>query len=450
MSPKKITTLTSKAGMEITPNNTLLTQYQFATTNPLEFKHPGLIGGFGSGKTESIPLRWLCLIEWRAVHQKVKCNLMVVEPTYEMIRDILVPTFDSFFDRHGVSHTFHKSYYNYSISWKGYTFTALFRSADKPSSLTGKNLTDIILDEYDKIKSVKDQKDVWNECIARTRQADFGTVSPVTTPEGFRNTYELYGKHLKKGFKLIRARTPDNFFLPKDYIENLYEQYSYELVQQYIEAQFVNLTQGKVYYPFDRNAHVKKLELRKDIPIRLTFDFNVNPMTTSICQIVDASDSKHQSKVVNVLKTINTRNSNTEKQCREIKEFLRDKNNELIMYGDATNQKRTESNYTNWEIIKAHFPQANYYNIPTSNPAVMDRINSVNSKLLNSHNKIGILIDPDCTPLIDDFEKIVWKEGKNEIDKSDKDLTHNSDNIGYLVWQEFPLRHKVKTSLETR
>lgn len=437
--------------MIITPDNTLYSQYEFATSSPAEFLHPAIIGGFGSGKTESIPLRWLFLIDWRAVNQKIKCSLMVIEPTYEMIRDILVPTFDKYFNRHGIKHTFHKSYYNYSIRYKGYTFTALLRSADKPSSLTGKNLTDVIADEFDKIKSIKNQKDVWNECIARTRQADYGTVSPVTTPEGYRYTYEMYGKELKPGFKLIRAITDNNKFLPKTYIENLYRQYSPELVQQYIKAQFINLTQGKVYYSFSRETHIRPIELRNDLPICLTFDFNVNPMTTSICQIVNIPSPKTQDKYINVFKTINTRNSNTEKQCLQIKDFLRDKNNGLIIYGDATNQKRTESNYTNWQIVRSHFPLATY-KVPSSNPPVMDRINAVNSKLINSLGQIGIFInDNGCEPLISDFEKIVWREGKNEVDTTtDRDLTHNSDNIGYLVWQEFPLRHKIKSSVESR
>ncbi|MFH1997160.1 MAG: hypothetical protein ABII94_00490, partial [Patescibacteria group bacterium] len=59
-------------------------QYEFATISPKEYKHPAIIGGFGSGKTHSIPLRWMSLIEYRATKQKVKTKLMVVEPTKEM------------------------------------------------------------------------------------------------------------------------------------------------------------------------------------------------------------------------------------------------------------------------------------------------------------------------------------------------------------------------------
>jgi hypothetical protein len=436
--------------ISLTPENTLRAQYLLANCNPEEYKHPGIVGGFGSGKTEAIPLRWLRLIEYRA-KQKIKANLMVVEPTYEMIRDILVPTLDLFFDRWNVKHTFHKSYYNYSISYRGYNFTAMLRSADKPSSLTGKNLTDILIDEYDKIKSVKDQKDVWNECISRVRQAPNGTVSPVTTPEGFKNTYELYGKEKKKNFLLIKARTYENFFLPKDFIENLYAQYSPELVKQYIEAEFINLTQGKVYYWFDRKINVKPVKIRGELPIRLTFDFNVNPMTTSIFQDVDGETCKalyggeFQNRVICVWRAINIRNSNTDKQCLEIKKILKenDLTNHVIIYGDATNPRSTTSNVTNQEIIRTHFPGADF-RFKSSNPAVQDRVNAVNSKGKNSRNEIGIIVnDTFCDDLIQDFEGVEWKEGKNEIDKSNSDRTHNTDNIGYPIEYEYPLTGKI-------
>lgn len=438
-----------KAGMiKFTPENTVKAQYLFAISNPEEYKHPAIIGGFGSGKTEAIPLRWLSLIEYRA-KQKIKCNLMVVEPTYEMIRDILVPTLDLFCDRWGIKHTFHKSYYNYSISYRGYTFTSMLRSADKPSSLTGKNLTDIIIDEYDKIKSIKDQKDVWNECISRIRQAPNGTVSPVTTPEGYKNTYELYGKEKRKNFLLIRAKTYDNFFLPRDFIDNLYAQYSPELVRQYIEAEFVNLTQGKVYYSFNREIHLKPVEIRKDLPIRLSFDFNVNPMTTSIgqeftreyCQV--KYGGAFQNEVIAIWKSLNVRNSHTGKQCEEIKTILKGYDNPLIIYGDASNPRSTTSNITNWQIIKQHFPSAEY-RVRGVNPHVMDRFNAVNSKLLNSKKEIGVIINNEgCNELVTDLEQVQWKEGKNEVDKSNADRTHNTDNLGYWIERDFSLRGKT-------
>jgi len=167
-------------------------QIEFAYMKPDEVKHPGLVGGFGSGKTMSIPLRWLKLIEYR-MSQNKKCVLMVLEPTTEMLRDIIVPCFDEFFEKAGIPVKYFSEKKNYSIMYGGEKHTCIFRSADRPRSLTGKNLTDIIIDEFDRIPYHK-QKILWRECISRIRKADFGTCGVVTTPEGYKMTYEMWGK----------------------------------------------------------------------------------------------------------------------------------------------------------------------------------------------------------------------------------------------------------------
>lgn len=166
-------------------------QIEFAYLKPDEVKHPALVGGFGSGKTMSIPLRWLKLIEFRKSQIK-KCSLMVLEPTTEMLRDIIVPCFDEFFEKLGVPVKFLSEKKVYHIMYGEEKHSCIFRSADRPRSLTGKNLTDIIIDEFDRIPYHK-QKILWRECISRIRKAEFGTCGVVTTPEGFKMTYELWG-----------------------------------------------------------------------------------------------------------------------------------------------------------------------------------------------------------------------------------------------------------------
>ena len=167
-------------------------QLEFASLSPEEVKHPALVGGFGSGKTMAIPLRWLKLIDYR-MEQGKPCELMILEPTKEMIRDIIVPTLDEFFESLGIKTHYVSSHNNYSIIYRGKKHKAMLRSADRPRSLTGRNLTDFIIDEFDKLPYEK-QKITWRECIARIRRAEFGTGAIVTTPEGFKLTYELWGK----------------------------------------------------------------------------------------------------------------------------------------------------------------------------------------------------------------------------------------------------------------
>ena len=69
-----------------------------------------------------------------------------------------------------------------------------------------------------------------------------------------------------------------------------------------------------------------------------------------------------------------------------------------------------------------------------TNPAVVDRVNAVNRALDDN-----LIIDPKCKALIEDLEKVVNKQGTREIDKSNKDLTHMSDALGYAVHWEKPI-----------
>jgi hypothetical protein len=177
---------------EIDETKFLKHQLEFANLKPDEVKHPALVGGFGCGKTMAIPLRWLKLIEFRESQNK-NCELMILEPTYTMVQDILLPLFDEFFETLNIKTKWSATHRNYSIYYRGKLHTAKLRSADKPRSLTGKNLTDFIVDEFDKIPYYK-QKVLWRECISRIRRAEFGTGAVVTTPEGFKMTYELWGK----------------------------------------------------------------------------------------------------------------------------------------------------------------------------------------------------------------------------------------------------------------
>jgi hypothetical protein len=117
---------------------------------------------------------------------------MILEPTNEMVRDILLPLFDEFFASLNITTKWNSGFMNYTIYYHGSEHTAMLRSADKPRNLTGKNLSDIIIDEFDKIPYAK-QKIVWRECISRIRKVEHGTAAVVTTPEGFKMTYELWG-----------------------------------------------------------------------------------------------------------------------------------------------------------------------------------------------------------------------------------------------------------------
>ncbi|MNT21768.1 hypothetical protein D3C72_1571190 [compost metagenome] len=54
---------------------------------------------------------------------------------------------------------------------------------------------------------------------------------------------------------------------------------------------------------------------------------------------------------------------------------------------------------------------------------------------------MGWYIHPRCRTLIKDLDNVKWKPGTTDIDKkADAKLTHMSDNAGYLVVWEFPVK----------
>ena len=84
----------------------------------------------------------------------------------------------------------------------------------------------------------------------------------------------------------------------------------------------------------------------------------------------------------------------------------------------------------------------------TANPGVRDRINVVNSRLLNAAGDRHLFIHPKCTELIRDLERVCWRADErgqptSELDKSDRKRTHMSDALGYYLAQAFPLRPKI-------
>lgn len=376
------------------------------------------MGGFGSGKTHGIPMRWMNLIKWRAKHQHIKTKLMIVEPTYLLAKDALVPEMDEFFFNIGIKSDFHKTDHIYTIRMNGVEYRALVRSADNPSSLTAKSITDFIIDEFDKIKSISDQRQTWTECIARIRQAQYGTGGVVTTPEGFRYTYELWQERNadNPNFKLIRAKTRDNHFLPTDYIDNLVEQYDALLAKQYLEGEFVNLNNSMAYYCFRRAEHVQSAKHEPRLPIFVGIDFNVNPMTAVVLQVVGNQYS--------VIAEYWLPNSNTRALAGLLAQDWQ--GTQVYVCPDMTGgSRKTSADMTDLQILISYGFQV----LGKSNITERGRLNIVNN-LLDKHR---LAIAPTCKHLINDLEKVTTNEYGQVAKEKDSQLSHISDALGYAA-----------------
>jgi len=80
--------------------------------------------------------------------------------------------------------------------------------------------------------------------------------------------------------------------------------------------------------------------------------------------------------------------------------------------------------------------------VPRSNPKERSRVNAVNTRLSDGDGRKSMMVNPAACPhLVRDLEGVrVLEGGSGEIDKrSDPNLTHLSDGLGYYIAEVFPI-----------
>ncbi len=390
-------------------------------------RYIAIVGGFGSGKSEADVYRALQLLKTR--DHAVIC---LIAPTNGMLEDINLPDFQTIFQKYGINHRTvgGQGQRKILVDSGGLKGEVWFRSGDRPENIVGFDASDIIVDEFDLIKRQK-QKVLWRKCLGRLRGAENATMAISTTPEGFRETYQLF--HQDKIGPLIKAKTTDNPFLPPDYIQSLYDQYDSVLVDQYVNAEFVNINGMSAYYAFDRQKHHKSFSrkvINKYPYIGIGWDFNVAKMC---CELFVHNP---QRKRIHVFDEIILRgNANTSKMVEHIKQKY--PNWAFRVYPDASGKNRsTNASESDLEIISSN--EEFTVLAEEKNPFVRDRLASVNGGFSNG----VVTIDTNaCTDLVQDLEQVI-KDESGELDKTDKERTHSSDAFGYSM----AYLYKVTTS----
>lgn len=245
----------------------------------------------------------------------------------------------------------------------------------------------------------------------------------TSSPNGFDWLYDDFaGPDKKPSYSVIFGRTQDNTFLPDGYAESLKESYDEKAYKQEVLGEFVNLTQGAIYYSFNRSKHVTDVARDPSAPVRVAIDFNVNPMSAVAFQDYNG--------VIHVIKDYSLMSSNTHELAQAI---VNDYGTGIDVIPDSTGKalKTASRGLTDHAILRDYG-----LNVVTNrNPARMDRYNCVNNLL----EKGRVMIDRSCKALIRDFEKVSYKQGTNHPDTADSRLTHVSDAFGYGAWYSYPI-----------
>lgn len=389
-------------------------------------------GGIGSGKTKSGAEKFGDIM-WRnrgATH-------IIAAPTYRMLQDATKPMFFEVIQEKGLSYAYEKS--ENKVTLFGDT-PVLFRSMDNEQHLRGPNVAAIWIDEGAQMSTPDAFRVLEGRC--RNATAKERCVIITTTPDGLTWLYDTIEELRKKNLvRTYGAKTQDNRYLPKDFITLLEASYDARYAKQELAGEFLSIFAGQAYWAFSRQDHIiprEKAPYFKGLPLLLCCDFNVAPLCWNVAQEVQG--------VLYVLDEIHIMAAATELAGREFKRRWGEHKGGLEIYGDASGwYKSTAATSTDYAVLEEVLQNppaipAVSLHAGRSNPEVKSRVASVNGRLRDMHGHRKIFIADHCTHTIRDFEKVAFRAGTHELDKSDPQLTHHTDALGYLIEQKYPIR----------
>lgn len=381
----------------------------------------GFVGGMGSGKTY-IFLRETLLNFLFRKNRQGHSNGWIIYPTYELAEELFVQPFSQLLENTGIPYSYNIAKHRFESPYGRIKIYQLV----KPQLIVGTELTFIGFDEFD-VASWSNCEIAFQKALGRLRGSEDARLYITTTPEGIHYTHKIFVTDNPDGGRfLVRAKTRENPYLPEGYIENLENSYPPRLLEAYLNGEFVNLTQGQLYYNFERAKFVKKLSVNSGAELYLTCDFNKSPMEWLVAQ--------REGNKIQFVTPISIKYDAKTKQAAEIfcQLFKHHECRKVIVTGDAAGQWESQRDYSSdYQIIKETLELNKWqviFKVPNHNPSINNRVNLTTTLF----HKDRIRIDESCVSLILDYEQVVG-DGKGGKDKSNATLTHASDAADYLI-----------------
>lgn len=213
-----------------------------------------------------------------------------------------------------------------------------------------------------------------------------------------------------------------------------------------IEMEFnTSVTSGpRAYWAYVPQVHrVRNFELQAELPARLACDWNVSPCIWSLCQVVPID----LVPTLLVVHQVKMDPATTPGMCEKLHELLGAHRAGLWIYGDAAGHGRNpQTGESNYQLLLRNlmwYPGEVKQLVPRDNPAIIDRLNWTNAKLLDEYGRPGILVAERCEEVLADLSGCETDtEGKlrkstNPADPYSK-RGHAMDGVGYLVAWEWP------------
>lgn len=242
-----------------------------------------LLAGYGAGKSLSLGIAALSLIseyDGEKDDSGMGVRIALAGYTYAHLEQTVMIYLRAYLD--GSKTPYHEDSKNHILTVG--TVQVIFLQLCEPGKIFGQSVHAALADEVDEL-----EEDVMIEAMKslsqRVRQVVPGHRSPfimaASTAQGMRGFYRLYSSYKKNGvgFVLVRARTQDNWYLPREYIEDLWKNFTETERKVYMEGEFLTVAQGRVVPGFDWDRNFvpvdMDLELRPGERVYIGQDINV-------------------------------------------------------------------------------------------------------------------------------------------------------------------------------
>jgi phage terminase large subunit-like protein len=282
-----MTTKTTTQSVKIRHTEHTTPQKEFWTS---EAQFRAFVGGVGSGKTHAGVMEIL--------RQPAGSMGMVCAPTFTMLKDATMRTFNEICERTGALKEYRAGE---MIATLINGTVVAFRSADDPDRLRGPNLGWFYLDE-----AAMMSPDVWRVMIGRLRRTP-SRAWVTSTPRGKNWLYEAFIENGDDNFHVIYSSSKQNKFLPDHFVKTLEKQYSDGFAAQEIEGKFVDLEAEESFLPSMMiwDALTESLPpLDKRTPICLALDAGVSSDNFALVGVSRYPDrSRHGDVAVRMVQT---------------------------------------------------------------------------------------------------------------------------------------------------
>ena len=362
-----------------------------------------IVSGRRWGKT-MFSIIWLLYPEFKHNERR-----WIIYPTYRQAKMVAWSTLKQFFKNQNVK----INETELSITLDNGSTVELKGADASADKIRGVSLNRVVLDEYAFMK-----ESVWSEVIQPMTVQEKAEALFVGTPNGLQNHfYDMFvkGQSENNELKSWQFTTIEGGWIDQEEIERAKKNLDARTFKQEYEASFESV-QNKAAYNFNRNVHVKTL----DISPRQFWgvDFGVASYMTAvkICEYVDGS--------IYVFDEIGLQNSNT----FELAKLMQQKGPGLPVYPDPAGMARTSNSTKSDHAI---LRESGFSVISKkANPTQKDRLNALNKKLENANGDVELYINPKCKNTIRDLELTTIDQGR--IVKTET-LSHFLDGLMYPV-----------------